>query len=73
MDPGALVAIAGQTTDKPDAVLEFDHLVAPAWRWHPDRLSEVLAEAGFDETWRTISRPDPQHRFPEVHLLARRR
>jgi hypothetical protein len=46
--------------------------VAPAWRWHPDELSRVLNEGGFDEQWRVVSRPDGVHRFPEVHLLARR-
>ncbi|RVW03551.1 class I SAM-dependent methyltransferase [Rhodococcus spongiicola] len=73
MAPGALVAVAGQTTDTVGEVSEFDHAVAQAWRWHPDRLSEALSEAGFEEVWRTISRPDAQHRFPEVHLVARRR
>jgi predicted TPR repeat methyltransferase len=73
MDPGALVAVAGQTTDAVGDVVEFDHAVAPAWRWHPDRLSETLALAGFDEIWRTISLPDANHRFPDVHLVARRR
>ncbi|MEV0947762.1 methyltransferase domain-containing protein [Rhodococcus sp. NPDC049939] len=73
MAPGALVAVAGQTTDTVSEISEFDHAVAPAWRWHPDSLSEALSRAGFDEVWRTISRPDVHHRFPEVHLVARRR
>ncbi|HEY9310716.1 class I SAM-dependent methyltransferase [Williamsia sp.] len=73
MNPGALVAVAGQTTDVVGAVEEFDHRVAPAWRWHPDRLAEALALAGFDEIWRTISRPDADHRFPDFHLVARKR
>ncbi|MGF7125052.1 class I SAM-dependent methyltransferase [Rhodococcus sp. AG1013] len=71
--PGVLVAVAGQTTDAVGEVIEFDHAVAPAWLWHPDRLAAALADAGFDEVWRTISRPDANHRFPEVHLVARRR
>ncbi|RVW03924.1 class I SAM-dependent methyltransferase [Rhodococcus xishaensis] len=73
MAPGALVAVAGQTTDSVGEVSEFDHAVAPAWRWHPDRLAEALSEAGFEEVWRTISRPDAHHSFPELHLVARRR
>ncbi len=72
MAPGALVAVAGQTTDSVGEVSEFDHAVAPAWLWHPGRLSEALSKAGFDELWRTISRPDADRRFPEVHLVARR-
>jgi trans-aconitate methyltransferase len=73
MDPGALVAVAGQTTDTVGAITEFDHAVAPAWRWHPDRLSQALSDAGFEELWRTINRPDTHHRFPAVHLVARLR
>ncbi|WP_072813665.1 class I SAM-dependent methyltransferase [Rhodococcus zopfii] len=70
---GAVLAVATQSSDAAGEVAEFDHAVAPAWRWHPDRLAEALATAGFDEMWRTVSRPDPSHRFPEVHLVARRR
>lgn len=70
---GAIVMVASQTTDVAGDVVEFDHAVAPAWRWHPDRLAAALAEAGFDEMWRTISRPDANHRFPDVHMMARRR
>ncbi|PKZ64354.1 SAM-dependent methyltransferase [Gordonia terrae] len=72
MRPGGVVLIAGQTTEA-DEVIEFDHRVAPAWRWHPDRMSAALAGAGFDEEWRTVRRADDDHRFPEFHLLARRR
>nr|WP_206037785.1 class I SAM-dependent methyltransferase [Rhodococcus sp. HNM0569] len=73
MEPGGVVLIAGQATDTPGAVEEFDHAVAPAWRWHPDRVSEALSAAGFDELWRTLSRPDAGQRFPVSHVLARRR
>ena len=68
---GTVVLIACQTAD--DGVREFDHAVARAWRWSPDRLAETLDEAGFEEIWRTVSRPDADHRFPDVHLVARRR
>lgn len=70
---GGLVAVAGQSTDTVGEIAEFDHAVATAWRWHPDCVSAALSEAGFAEVWRTISRPDSQHRFPEFHLVARRR
>jgi hypothetical protein len=66
------VLIASQSSDIPGPATSFDHAVAPAWRWHPDELSRVLNEGGFDEQWRVVSRPDGVHRFPEVHLLARR-
>lgn len=70
---GGIVFLAFQSTDGEEPVLPFDHAVAPAWRWHPDEMSKQLARAGFDEVWRTISRPDPSHRFPECHLAAARR
>ncbi|MGV9748069.1 class I SAM-dependent DNA methyltransferase [Rhodococcus zopfii] len=73
-EPGAVLAVAAQSTDDAGAVTEFDHAVAPAWRWHPDRLAEALTTAGFDEIWRTVSRPGSGfQRFPEVHVVARRR
>ncbi|WP_019201084.1 class I SAM-dependent methyltransferase [Tsukamurella sp. 1534] len=67
---GALLLVAGQANDEA-GVVEFDHAVAPAWRWHPDSMAATLAAAGFAEVWRTVSRPDATHRFPEYHLLAR--
>ncbi len=68
---GAVVLLAGQSTDD-EGVAEFDHAVAPAWRWHPDSIAAALAEAGFAEVWRTVSRPaEGFHRFPEFHLCAR--
>lgn len=68
---GGTVLVACQMSE--DAgVVEFDHKVAPAWRWHPDRLSAELSAAGFGEVWRITARPDADHRFPDVHMLARR-
>lgn len=71
--PGAMLLLAGQSTDDP-GVEEFDHAVARAWRWHPDTLVAALTAAGFDEVWRTVARPaDGFHRFPEFHVCATRR
>jgi SAM-dependent methyltransferase len=72
MRSGGVVLIAGQTTEA-DVIVEFDHRVAPAWRWHPNRMAAALADAGFDEEWRTVTRADDTHRFGEFHLLAIRR
>ncbi|MCX5045047.1 class I SAM-dependent methyltransferase [Aldersonia sp. NBC_00410] len=69
----APVLIATQSSDEPGSALEFDHAVAPAWRWHPDELHRVLDACGFVENWRLVSRPGGIHRFPSVHLLAHRR
>ncbi|HET7739483.1 MAG TPA: class I SAM-dependent methyltransferase [Mycobacterium sp.] len=70
---GTPVLIASQSSDMPGPATPFDHAVAPAWRWHPDELSRVLADSGFAEDWRIVNRPDTVHRFPGVHLLAHRR
>lgn len=71
---GGVVLLAFQSTDNDGhPVAPFDHAVAPAWRWHPAEMNRRLADAGFDELWRTMSRPDPLHRFPECHLAAIRR
>ena len=74
MPAGGVVLLAFQSTEgEGQPVVPFDHVVAPAWRWHPDEMSARLAQAGFDEAWRTVSQPDPLHRFPECHLVAIRR
>ena len=66
---GGHLLIAGQALDT-EGHAEFDHRVARAWRWNPDALATILRDAGLDEAWRMISRPDAEHRFPEFHLLA---
>ncbi|MGV9673154.1 class I SAM-dependent DNA methyltransferase [Gordonia sp. NPDC003504] len=68
---GAILLVAMQSSDEA-GVHEFDHAVAPAWRWHPDALTDSAATAGFTESWRLVSRPDLDNRFPHVHLLLRR-
>ncbi|RCK68389.1 class I SAM-dependent methyltransferase [Desertihabitans brevis] len=67
---GGPVLVAFQCEDDPSRPYEeFDHKVARAWRPHPDAMADRLTAAGFAEVWRTISRPDAMHRFPECHLL----
>ncbi|MEB2528529.1 SAM-dependent methyltransferase [Kocuria rosea] len=74
MPAGGVVLLVFQSIDgERQPAVPFDHAVAPAWRWHPEEISARLARAGFDEVWRTMSRPDPLHRFPECHLAAIRR
>ncbi|MGO3328427.1 class I SAM-dependent DNA methyltransferase [Gordonia sp. (in: high G+C Gram-positive bacteria)] len=73
LQPGAVLLVACQSTDEP-GIEEFDHAVARAWRWHPDSMVDALTDAGFDELWRTVSRPaEGFHRFPELHVCASRR
>ncbi|MBW4716223.1 class I SAM-dependent methyltransferase [Saccharothrix obliqua] len=52
---------------------EFDHKVAPAYRWSPDRLAELLREAGFAEVARLVREPGAGERFRQAHLLVRAR
>jgi SAM-dependent methyltransferase len=70
LQPGGVTLVAFQALDSggPE-VEEFDHRVAPAWRWHPDAMSAALGAAGLEERWRIVTRPDAAHRFPECHLL----
>lgn len=70
--PRAHVLVAFQCSDDPDhPVIEFDHRVARAWRWHPDAMAAAVGSAGFTERWRLVTRPDDSHRFAECHLLCR--
>jgi SAM-dependent methyltransferase len=49
---------------------EFDHKVAPAYRWSPDELAELLRRAGFVEVARLLREPYEDERFQQAHLLA---
>lgn len=69
---GTPVLVAFQASDEPGPPIPFDHVVAPAWRWHPDEFSRILREAGFDEDWRIVYR-DSGYRFPMAQVLAHRR
>lgn len=68
--PGTLLLVAAQSADERGAH-EFDHVVARAWRWHPDALADVLRANGFDEAFRTLARADQSSRFSTAHLVAR--
>ncbi|MFF8602201.1 class I SAM-dependent methyltransferase [Streptomyces sp. NPDC015232] len=73
--PGGHLLLGFWATDGADPATEvFDHAVAPAHRWWPDRLAELLRETGITEVARLIRAPQPtdRRRFPEVHLLARK-
>lgn len=69
---GTPLLVAFQAVDEPGQPLAFDHAVAPAWRWHPDAFAQVLADAGFAESWRIVYR-DKDYRFPMAQLLTHRR
>lgn len=70
----AAAVVSFQATDDPDTpVVGFDHRVAPAYRWHPDRMAALLAAAGLAEVDRLIvpaATTEGPHRFPEAHLMV---
>ncbi len=53
-------------------VAEFDHKVAPAFRWPVDDLATLAGEAGFAEVGRMLREPREQERFRRGHLLMRK-
>jgi SAM-dependent methyltransferase len=50
----------------------YDHKIALAYRWSPDRLSALLAEIGFSEVARLLEEPaaDAKRPYPGAHLIA---
>ncbi|MEV6327725.1 class I SAM-dependent methyltransferase [Streptomyces sp. NPDC051909] len=72
--PGGHLLLGFWATDDSAPALVSDHAVAPAYRWSPDRLAEMLRESGIAEVARMVRAPQPTDRrqFPEVHLLARK-
>ncbi|GGZ30350.1 methyltransferase [Streptomyces inusitatus] len=63
---------AGGDPSRPTRV--FDHAVAPAYRWWPDRLAAMLLESGLAEVARMVCEPRPAdlRQFQAIHLLVRK-
>ncbi|MFD6155359.1 class I SAM-dependent DNA methyltransferase [Nocardia sp. NPDC060256] len=57
-------------TDTPGTVEAFDHKVARAYRWSPERLAALLRDAGFTVHTRMVREPDPGERFQQAYLLV---
>jgi SAM-dependent methyltransferase len=53
-------------------VLQFDHKVAPAYRWPIDDLADLARKEEFVEVARMLREPLPDERFRRGHLLMRR-
>lgn len=51
---------------------EFGHKVAPAYRWSPDGLMDLLRQSGFVEVARLLREPHDDERFQQAHLLVRK-
>ncbi|MFJ2055991.1 class I SAM-dependent methyltransferase [Streptomyces sp. NPDC087908] len=73
--PGGHLLVAFPATDGPEHETQsYDHVVATAYRWNPDRLAALLRTHGLTETTRTTIAPHPTDRrqFDEIQLLARK-
>ncbi|MFE1174608.1 class I SAM-dependent DNA methyltransferase [Streptomyces sp. NPDC058773] len=71
--PGGHLLIGFPATDGPHHETQaYDHAVATAYRWSPDRLAALLRDHGLAEAARTVIEPKPTDRrqFQEVQLLA---
>ncbi|MGH3251900.1 MAG: class I SAM-dependent methyltransferase [Trebonia sp.] len=73
--PGGHLLVGFSASDDPAHPTQvFDHAVAPAYRWWPDRLAALLRECGLAEVARMVREPQPADRrqFQEIQLLARK-
>jgi SAM-dependent methyltransferase len=71
--PGGCLLLAFFAADDPGGLVEpFDHKVIRAYRWPPDRLVDLLADAGFREVGRLVREPIETERFRQASLIARR-
>jgi SAM-dependent methyltransferase len=71
--PGGYLLVSFQTGDDSlEGWREFDHRVAPAYRWSLTGMAKLLAPAGLVELARLRAEPGPSNRFHEGHLLARK-
>ena len=72
---GGVLLVSFQALDTPGKTSEpFDHAVAPAYRYAPDHVCEVLAQVGVVETARLVipAEQDPVRGFAQAYVLARR-
>ncbi|MBB4926897.1 class I SAM-dependent DNA methyltransferase [Kitasatospora kifunensis] len=71
--PGGHLLVAFQVGDEPRH-LEWPGLPASLdfRRWSPDRIAELLREAGFEVTARLAREPGVTEKVPQAALLARR-
>ncbi|MFJ2263796.1 class I SAM-dependent DNA methyltransferase [Streptomyces sp. NPDC087844] len=72
--PGGHLLVSFQAHDDPSELAEsFDHKVALAYRWSPDRVADLLTATGFTEKARLVRAPmEDERQFPHAHLLLTR-
>ncbi|MFS8201537.1 class I SAM-dependent DNA methyltransferase [Streptomyces sp. CWNU-52B] len=71
LTPGGHLLLSFQAHDDPAELVEsFDHKVALAYRWSPDRVAGLLTGTGFTEKARLVRAPrEDERQFPHAHLL----
>jgi SAM-dependent methyltransferase len=75
LGPGGYLLLAFQAGDElPQLAEAFDHAVTLAYRWSPDRISDLLREAGLTEVARLViaASEDSRRGFQQAHLLVRK-
>ncbi|MFD1937238.1 MULTISPECIES: class I SAM-dependent methyltransferase [Nonomuraea] len=75
LTPGGHLLLSFQAHDVPSELAEaFDHTVSLAYRWSPDRVTDLLRESGIVEVARLViaAEQDERRGFPQAHLLARK-
>lgn len=72
--PGGRLLLAFQVGDEPLHLTEaFGHAVSlDVYRWSPDRVAELLEQAGLVVDARLLREPDETEKVPQAHLLARK-
>ncbi|MGB6164243.1 MAG: methyltransferase domain-containing protein [Pseudonocardiaceae bacterium] len=72
--PGGHLLLAFQVGDEPLHLAQaFGHAVSlDFYRWSPDRVAELLSQAGFVVVARLLREPDETEKVQQAHLLARK-
>jgi SAM-dependent methyltransferase len=73
--PGGHLLLAFQAGEElPQLAEAFDHTVALAYRWSPDRVANLLRETGLTEVARLViaAGEDSMRGFQQAHLLVRK-
>ncbi|MDV9193669.1 methyltransferase domain-containing protein [Streptomyces sp. SR27] len=72
--PGGLVLVAFKVgNERVRLERAYGHEVAlDVYRWSPDRVAGLLADAGLAESARLVRAPHPEEKTPQAFLMARR-
>ncbi|MGW4247915.1 class I SAM-dependent methyltransferase [Nocardia sp. NPDC004722] len=68
--PGGHALFGFQATDEPTGITEYDHKVAPAYRWAPATFAETLAANGFRAVATLTREARANERTPHGNVLA---